>query len=122
MSEQKKYVPDREELPQVSARLYPPFIPIWLREGLRGLRGAPLSVLLVYISRADKRGFAWPSLGLLMKETGYGQKAVKQARALLVGMGLLVSIGQERKSGKFGRKIFTLSWISPSRGVKKNPR
>lgn len=113
----------RDDFPGVyTPQTLPAFIPAWLREKLRELRGAPLSVFLVYASRADKRGLAWPSLGGLGNETRYGQKAVKQARALLVGMGLLIPVGQERKGGQFGRKLFALPWASSNRGIKKDPR
>lgn len=123
MPEQKKYVRDREELPQVSAKLLPPFFPIWLRERLRDLKGAPLSVFVIYGSRANKEGLAWPSLGLLSKESGYGIRKCKEARALLIGMGLLIPVRQERvEGGKFGRMIFAVPWSLFVRGAKRDPR
>ena len=86
------------------------FVPAWLREKLALLKGAPISVLVAYASHADRAGFAFPSIMTLRRETGYGINAVKQGRALLVGMGLLIPRNQERKQGKFGRKIFQVAW------------
>lgn len=95
--------------------LSPPFIPAWLRHRLAELRGGPISVLLAYISHADRQGFAYPSLGTLCRETGYGLQSVKQGRKLLIEAGLIVPRTQERHGGQFGRKIFQLSWQSGKR-------
>jgi hypothetical protein len=88
----------------------PLFVPSWFREFLTLLKGAPVSVLLAYASHADRAGFAFPSIITLRRETGYGINCVKQGRAQLVGMGLLIPRDQERKQGKFGRKIFQVAW------------
>jgi hypothetical protein len=99
----------------------PPFIPAWFREFLPLLRGAPISVLLVYASRADRQGYAYPSLDTLQRDSGYGVNCVKEARSLLVGMNLLIPCRQERRGGKFGRKIFQMAWkASPMSRVKSS--
>lgn len=87
-----------------------PFVPRWFREALKHLSGSELKVLLVYVSRANKRGEAFPSIGGLCADTGLGVNAVKSARSSLVAMGLLVEIAQERHGGRFGHKTFRLVW------------
>jgi hypothetical protein len=97
------------------------FVPSWMREILALLKGAPISVLAAYASHADRAGLAFPSIMMLRRETGYGINSVKQGRALLVGMGLLIPRNQERKQGKFGRKIFQMAWKSPDSGMGQGP-
>jgi hypothetical protein len=88
-----------------------PFIPAVWRQGLiRDLKGAPLSVYLAYCSHADKQGLAWPSVGALIKTTGYGRNTTKDARSELVKMGLLIPLKQARKSGKFCQKVFRVAF------------
>jgi len=88
-----------------------PFVPAWFRDkALRRLSGSELKVLLVYISRANKRGEAFPSIGSLCADTALGVNCVKRARAALGAMGLLVELEQQRHAGKFSRKSFRLGW------------
>jgi len=90
-----------------------PFIPRWFREAMRNLSGAEVKVLLVYISRADKHGIAWPSIPSLCQDAGLGVNSVKSARSSLVATGSLRETDQERHGGKFSRKSFRLAWKSP---------
>ena len=87
-----------------------PFVPRWLRDFVKNLSGAELTVLVIYISRADKDGTAYPSIGCLREDTGLGINSVKAARTSLVKMGFLKEIGQERNGGEFGKKRFKLAW------------
>jgi hypothetical protein len=97
-----------EQSTKKSSRKTPrPFIPAWVREILPAVKGAPLSVLNVYWSRASKDGLAWPSIKTLTTDTGYGEVAVKKARKLLIEMRLLVPIQQARSTGgRYGKKEF----------------
>lgn len=106
--------PGRDDLPGAyTPQTLPAFIPVWLRDKLDDLRGAPLSVFVAYASRANKGGIAWPSLGCLAKDTGYGIRSCKAARKKLIKMKLLIPERQEReKGGKFGRRLFRLPWAS----------
>lgn len=109
MDEKKRRRGRDEYTPQT----LPAFIPAWLREKLDDLRGAPLSVFVAYASRANKDGIAWPSLGCLAKDTGYGIRSCKAARKKLIEMKLLIPECQEReKGGKYGRRLFRLPWAS----------
>jgi len=84
-----------------------PFIPAAWREALLAdLSGPELEVLLAYLTHANGDDLAWPSLRSLSKTTGYGINAVKKARRLLTGRGLLAPVEQERKAGQFSRKVF----------------
>jgi len=92
-----------------STKILRPFIPAWVRDILPSLKGAAASVALAYWSHANKEGVAWPSVGALVRETGYGKNAVKLARKRLVAMGVLVPVEQNREGGRFGRKTFRVN-------------
>jgi hypothetical protein len=84
-----------------------PCIPAWVREILPKLKGAPVAVLVAYWSRANKDGFAWPSIETLSRDTGYGELAVKRAKKVLIGIGLLVPVQQHRDTdGRYKKKVF----------------
>lgn len=90
-----------------SGNLRRPFIPAWVREILPKLKGAPLAVLISYWSHANKEGLAWPSIGTLVRETGYGRNTAKEARKILVTLGLLIPAEQRRTTvGRYERKPF----------------
>jgi hypothetical protein len=83
------------------------------------LKGAPLSVHLAYQSFANREGLAWPSLRKLVKVSGYGINAVKEARRKLLSLGLLEPVEQEREGGRFGLKRFRVFTVArnPSHGT-----
>lgn len=90
-----------------------PFVPAWIREKLlRPAKGARLSVLLDFVSRANAKGISWPSVGAQCKSTGYGFRAVKQARQFWVSAGVIRGYW-ERKQGRWGRRCFQLVWAEP---------
>ena len=91
-----------------------PFIPGWFREKvLRQAKGARLSVLLDFVSRANTKGISWPSVGAQCKSTGYGFRAVKQARAFWVSAGVIRGHWERTKQGRWGRRNFQLVWAEP---------
>lgn len=73
------------------------------------LSGPELKVYLAYWAHANGDDLAWPSLRSLCKTTGYGINTVKEARRGLIAKGLLIAIKQERKGGRFGKKVFRVS-------------
>jgi hypothetical protein len=93
------------------------FVPPWLRDFLPSLKGAALSIYLSYASRADKESHAGPSVALLCKESGYGERAVRSARALLIGMGLLHPVNQTRQGGRFDTQIFKIILNKPEENL-----
>jgi hypothetical protein len=103
--------------------MLPLFVPARFRdEWLPRLNGSTLSVFLAYLSRANKKGIAFPSLGCLCRDTGFGINAVKRGRKQCVELGLLTPVKgatesgadkkwkQQEKSadGKLGRKEFAV--------------
>jgi hypothetical protein len=90
-----------------------PFVPGWFREKvLRTAKGARLSVLLDFISRADKNGISWPSVGEQIRCTGYGRNAVESARSFWVEAGILRPFWQ-RTQGRYSLRKFQLAWRLP---------
>jgi hypothetical protein len=90
-----------------------PFIPGWFREKvLWTAKGARLSVLMDFVSRADKNGISWPSVGEQVRCTGYGRNAVESARAFWVEVGILRPFWQ-RTRGRYSRRKFQLVWRTP---------
>jgi hypothetical protein len=110
ISMRRKHITSVSSIQDVEPTKLPLFVPSWVRGILALLRGAPISVLLAYASHADRDGLAFPSIGTLCRETGYGINSVKKGRALLIGMGMLIPLRQERERGQFGRKIFQVAW------------
>lgn len=93
-----------------------PFIPRWIRASLPALKGVRLSVLVDFISRADKNGISWPSLGEQARSTGYGVVSVKRARSSLVSTGLVRAYWMRDAKRRFKRRCFQLGWFG-SRGT-----
>ena len=74
-------------------------VPFALRERLHELSGARLHVWLAHWLHADKQGLSWPSLDLLVKETGVSRHWIIQQRAWLRKRGWL-----KRASGEQPRQ------------------
>jgi hypothetical protein len=56
------------------------------REHLHKFKGARLGVFLAIALHADENGWAWPSYGLLARETGYGRDTIARALSDLCEM------------------------------------
>jgi hypothetical protein len=93
------------------------FVPAWLCDFLPSLKGAALPIFVSYVSKADKESYASPSVALLSKESGYGEGAVRSARALLIGMGLLHPIDQKRQKGRYDTQIFKVALNRPEENL-----
>jgi hypothetical protein len=90
----------------------PLFVPATFRDvHVKKLKGAPLAVFLIYVSRADiKERIAWPSIGGLARDTGLSPNSVKKARRFLMENGYLEEFTQDRgDSGAFGKKKFRVA-------------
>jgi hypothetical protein len=63
-------------------------------------------VFLIYVSRANADGIAWPGIESLCCDTGLSRNAVKSAKKFLIDIGLLEVVKQERrKLGLYGKAL-----------------
>lgn len=64
------------------------------------LRGAPLNLYLALCDHADKEGQCWPSYAKLATDTGYTERALKEAIHELISAGLITKEHQNRQNGR----------------------
>lgn len=97
----------------------PMFIPAAFRDGWakkfaggpkdgkrKRFHGAAVIVFLIYVSRANAEGIAWPGIESLCVDTGLSRNAVKSAKKFLIDIGLLEVVKQERrKLGLYGKAV-----------------
>lgn len=90
------------------------FITIELRAALSSLSGSEVKVWLVFSSRANTDGLAWPGNVRVAQDTGLSLRTARTAKRKLVQLGLLVATEQSRVAGRFWTKRFRVIEPSPS--------
>jgi hypothetical protein len=66
--------------------------PVW--GTLDDLTGTETTVLLYYLARANRQGYAWPLVATIVADTGCPRRSVLRAVGTLVKTGRLVSDGK----------------------------
>ena len=76
---------------------------------LRQLRGPVLAVFLCIALHINERGQAWPSIGLIAKETGYNKDTVYKCLRSLEMMGYISRVQKtDGETGKFKSNVYQL--------------
>lgn len=84
-------------------------VSIALRQHLKLLKGAKLSVLMAISLHANSEGWAWPSLETLSDETGYNKQTISDAltdlcKTVIEGHRILLVFQPHTKQGQPGHK------------------
>lgn len=76
---------------------------------LRQLKGPLLGVFICIALHINERGQAWPSIGLIAKETGYNKDTVFKCLRRLELMGYLSRVQKtDGETGKFKSNVYQL--------------
>ena len=88
------------------------------RDGhLKQLKGPALSVFLCIALHSDERGYSFPSVPLISKETGYKRDAIYKALDYLESMKFIVRV--KRRDKKSQKLLSNLYRVFPKSWVKK---
>ena len=76
---------------------------------LRQLKGPILGVFICIALHINERGLAWPSIGLIAKETGYNKDTVCRCLKSLELMGFISRVQKtDKETGKFRSNVYQL--------------
>ena len=83
---------------------------VYFRENqLRQLKGPLLGTFLCIALHINERGQAWPSIGLIAKETGYNKDTVYKCLRSLEMMGYISRVQKtDGETGKFKSNVYQL--------------
>jgi hypothetical protein len=84
---------------------------------LEQLKGPPISIFLCIALHSDEKGYSYPSVKLMTKETGYKPDAIYKALHYLESMKFIVRI--HRKENKTKKLMSNLYRIFPNSWVDK---